>query len=96
LELVFCCPQCLHISSTGITTNSETLARAQHRPILVTCRTCRRLNYIMVADALITSSFGSDGTFASFDLHDLDNRESEDQPAPDRRQANPQWMQLTR
>lgn len=95
MELVFCCPQCLHISSTGITTNSETLARAQHRPILVTCRTCWRLNFVLLADALITSSLAGDGAFASFDLRDLEDREGDDEPAPDRCEADPRWMVLT-
>jgi hypothetical protein len=95
VELVFCCPQCLHISTTGITTNSETLARAQHRPILVTCKTCRRITFVMVGDALITTSFGSDGTFTSLDLHDPDDRDSDESSALDRPKAEPRWMQLT-
>jgi hypothetical protein len=88
MELVFCCPQCLHISTTGVTTNSETLASAQHRPLLVTCKTCRRLNYIMVGDALITTSLGIDGTFTSLDLRDPDDRDIDEGSALDRRKPS--------
>jgi hypothetical protein len=66
-ELVFCCPQCLQIASAGIVTDVATMLRAQHRPIFISCRVCRRLNCILVEDALITTSFSADGKFIPFE-----------------------------
>ena len=72
-ELVFCCPQCLHIASTGIITDIATMMRSQHRPIFVMCPVCRRLNCILVEDALITTSFDASGKFIPFErLHASD------------------------
>jgi hypothetical protein len=62
-ELVFCCPQCLHVASAGIVTDISTMMRSQHRPIFITCKVCRRINCILVEDALITTSFDSRGSF---------------------------------
>ena len=71
-ELVFCCPQCLHIASTGIVTDLATMLRAQHRPIFVTCPGCRSINCILVEDALVTTSFDA-GRFIPFEsLHTAD------------------------
>jgi hypothetical protein len=62
-ELVFCCPQCLHIASTGIVTDIATMMRAQHRPIFVMCWVCRSFNCILVEDALVTESLDASGNF---------------------------------
>ena len=66
-ELVFCCPQCLHVASAGIVTDIAAMVRSQHRPIFVSCQVCRALNCILVEDALITTSFDADGKFIPFD-----------------------------
>ncbi len=76
-ELVFCCPQCLHIASAGIVTDIATMLRSQHRPIFVSCKVCRRLNCILVEDALVTTSFDASGKFIPFErLHEGDAAES--------------------
>jgi len=62
-ELVFCCPQCLHIAKAGIVTDIATMTRTQHRPIFISCTVCRSLNCILVEDALISTSFDVDGHF---------------------------------
>ena len=67
---MFCCPQCLQIASAGIVTDVATMLRAQHRPIFVSCKVCRRLNCILVEDALITNSFSADGKFIPFESLD--------------------------
>lgn len=66
-ELVFCCPQCLHVASAGIVTDIGTMMRSQHRPIIITCKICRRINCILVEDALITTSFDARGHFIPLD-----------------------------
>jgi hypothetical protein len=72
-ELVFCCPQCLHIASTGIVTDIATMMRSQHRPIFVMCWVCRSLNCILVEDALVTTSLDASGNFIPFErLHASD------------------------
>jgi hypothetical protein len=76
MELVFCCPQCLHISSTGISANFDTIVHSLHRPIHVSCKACRRFNFIVVDHALMSTSFGADGTFASLLADDWDAEES--------------------
>jgi len=84
MELVFCCPQCLHVSSTGIEADFDTITRAQHRPIIVRCKICGRLDLVSVANALATTSFGADGTFASLGPRGINDWDGE-----------PRWMQLT-
>jgi hypothetical protein len=66
-ELVFCCPQCLHIASTGIVTDIATMLRAQHRPIFVMCWVCRSFNCILVEDALVTTALDARGNFIPFE-----------------------------
>jgi hypothetical protein len=78
-ELVFCCPQCLHISSTGIVTDIATMMRAQHRPIFVMCLVCRSFSCSLVEDALITTSLDASGDFIPFErLHASDATEAAD------------------
>ena len=62
-ELVFCCPQCLHIGNLGITADFQSLERNQHRPIFIHCRRCRTLNCVTVDDVLITTSVDDQGNF---------------------------------
>ncbi len=76
-ELVFCCPQCLHIASAGIVTDLATMLRSQHRPIFVKCRKCRSINCILVEDALVTTSFDAGGRFIPFESLHLGDAESE-------------------
>ena len=66
-ELVFCCPQCLHIASAGIVTDLATMLRSQHRPIFVNCRVCRTINCILVEDAMVTTSLDAGGRFIAFE-----------------------------
>jgi hypothetical protein len=73
-ELVFCCPQCLHIAKAGIVTDIATMTRSQHRPVFISCPVCQCLNCILVEDALISTSFDSDGHFIPLDrLHASDD-----------------------
>jgi len=62
-DLVFCCPQCLHIAKAGIVTDIATMTRTQHRQIFISCTVCQSLNCILVEDALISTSFDVDGHF---------------------------------
>lgn len=64
-ELVFCCPQCLHISRLGVAADFQSLEISQHRPIFTSCKVCQQLNCIIVDDVLITSSIDDSDKFIS-------------------------------
>ena len=66
-ELVFCCPQCLHVSRSGIITDSGTMMRSLRRPIFVGCAVCHQFNCVMIEDALLTASLDAHGHFIAVD-----------------------------
>jgi len=66
-DLVYCCPQCLQLSRTGIVTDLATIMRSLRRPIFVFCEACGQFNCVMIEDALLTASLDSEGHFIPLD-----------------------------
>jgi len=66
-DLVYCCPQCLQLSRTGIVTDLATIMRSQRRPIFVRCEACGQFNCVMIEDALLTASLDPAGHFIPLD-----------------------------
>ena len=65
-ELIFCCPQCLAIDTTGIEIASQrTIERIHCLPALITCRQCHRLVSFSINNALISRSLEAPGRFSS-------------------------------
>jgi hypothetical protein len=64
-ELIFCCPRCLAIDTTGIEIASQrTIERIHCLPTLITCKHCKRLVSFSVNNALISRSFEAPGRFS--------------------------------
>lgn len=57
-ELIFCCPRCLVVDSTGISAGSDrTIEKIEHRPIRLHCKRCRSWIFVSVENAMISGFF---------------------------------------
>ena len=68
-ELIFCCPHCLVVDSTGISVGSDrTIEKIEHRPVRLQCKHCRRWMFVSVQNAMVSGFFERPNTFRPVSL----------------------------
>jgi RNase P subunit RPR2 len=65
-ELIFCCPNCLAISSSGAIIDDRSARQATRSSMRVMCEQCDQASTIPMLDFLLSNSFSSvaQGSFA--------------------------------
>jgi hypothetical protein len=64
-ELVFCCPNCTSVASTGISADQYTLQKNQLTKILIYCEPCQDYVSVLVRNTMLSSTLDRHGKFAN-------------------------------